>query len=279
MGYEEKKHALKMYLSELAGKNMALAFSGGVDSSLLLILCSMAAREKGTQLTAITAHTDLHPHGDTDVARRVAEGTGARFEVIELDVLDEAGIRMNPSDRCYRCKHYLFAKLLERAKQLGASYVIEGTNSDDLHVYRPGIKALKELGILSPLAKIGFTKAEVRRLAEETGVPVAKRASTPCMATRFPYNTRLDTKMMALLNDAEAWLRSQGFYNVRLRVHAEITRLEIDGEDMEKLLSCRKDVVERLKAIGLDYITLDLEGYRSGSMDIHMKERTLKERR
>ena len=263
------------YLSELAVKDMIVAFSGGVDSSLLLILCCMVAKGKGTTVTAVTAHTDLHPYGDIDVARRVAQGTGARFEVIELDVLDEAGIRMNPLDRCYRCKHYLFDKLLERAEQLGASYVIEGTNSDDLHVYRPGIKALNELGILSPLAKVGFSKAEVRRLAEEMGAHVAKRASTPCMATRFPYNTRLDSKLMERLGDAEAWLHGQGFYNVRLRVHGEIARLEIDDKEMERLLACRKNVVERLKAIGLDYVTLDLEGYRSGSMDIHVNERTL----
>lgn len=265
---------MKTYLAELAGKDLVVAFSGGVDSSLLLILCCMAAREKGTKVTAVTAHTDLHPHGDIDIARRVAEGTGARFEVIELDVLDEAGIRMNPVDRCYRCKHFLFGKLLERAEQLGASYVIEGTNSDDLNVYRPGIKALNELGILSPLAKVGFSKADVRRLAEEMGASVAKRASTPCMATRFLYNTRLDTELMGRLGDTEAWLRGLGFYNVRLRVHGAIARLEIDEKDMERLLACRKDVVERLKAIGLDYITLDLEGYRSGSMDIHIYERT-----
>ncbi len=273
MGYEEKKKALKAYLSQLAEKDLVVAFSGGVDSSLLLVLCSKMAKEKGTVVTAVTVHTDLHPNEDVDIARHVAEGIGVRFEVIELNVLEEAGIRMNPEDRCYRCKHYLFDKLLEKARQLGASYVIDGTNSDDLLVYRPGIKALGELGILSPLAKNCFTKAEVRQLAEEEGVSVAQRASMPCMATRFPYNTRLSAEMMTRLGEAEAWLRGQGFYNVRLRVHGEIARLEIDGKDMERMLLNREAVVEKLKAIGLTYITLDLEGYRSGSMDIHVNKK------
>ncbi len=273
MGYEEKKQALRAYLSILAEKDLVVAFSGGVDSSLLLVLCSRAAKEHGTTVTSVTVHTDMHPHEDVDIASHVAEGTNAKFEVIELDVLDNAGIRMNPVDRCYRCKHYLFEKLLERALQLGASYVIEGTNSDDMQVYRPGIRALGELGILSPLAKTGFTKTEVRRFAGELGIPVAQRASMPCMATRFPYDTRLSTEMMTRLGEAETWLRSQGFYNVRIRVHGEIARLETDGKDMEKLLENRKAVVEKLKVLGLAYITLDLEGFRSGSMDIHIKER------
>ena len=273
MVYGEKKRALITYLSELAEKDLAVAFSGGVDSSLLLFLCCNAARQKGTQVTAVTVQTSLHPHEDAELARRVAEAAGAHFEKIQTDVLDEAGIRMNHEDRCYRCKRHLFGKLLERAAQLGAPHVLEGTNADDLQVYRPGLRALSELGILSPLAQMGVTKAEVRQLASEMGVPVAKRASMPCMATRFPYNTRLDTQLMGRLGEAEAWLRSQGFYNVRLRVHGDIVRLETDAKDFEKLLAVRQTVTERLKAIGLAYITLDLEGYRSGSMDIHIKER------
>ena len=192
MDCKEKNKALEARLLSLAGNNLVVAFSGGVDSSLLLLKCCQAARERGTEVTAVTMQTRLHPHGDVDIARRVAEEAGARHVVIEIDELDDAGIRMNPIDRCYRCKRCLFGKLRQMADEQGASCVIEGTNWDDLHTYRPGIKALKELGIESPLAELGITKTDVRQMAREMGLSVAQRASTPCMATRFPYGTRLD---------------------------------------------------------------------------------------
>lgn len=271
MEYEEKKQALKAYLMELAEKDVLVAFSGGVDSSLMLRLCCDAAKQKGTKVYAVTMQTGLHPHGDVDIARRVAEEAGAEHLVIQLNELDEAGIRDNPLDRCYRCKRLLFAKLLGKAEQLGASYVVEGTNESDLHVYRPGIKALKELGILSPLAKFDIAKPEVRQMAAELGVSVARRASTPCMVTRFPYNTRLTYDDLERADKAEEWLRQQGFYNVRLRIHGEVVRIEIDEKDMGALLLKREDVVAELKKLGYTYITLDMEGYRQGSMDIHIK--------
>ena len=271
MEYEEKKQALKAYLMELAEKDVLVAFSGGVDSSLMLRLCCDAAKQKGTKVYAVTMQTGLHPHGDVDIARRVAEEAGAEHLVIQLNELDEAGIRDNPLDRCYRCKRLLFAKLLGKAEQLGAFYVVEGTNESDLHVYRPGIKALKELGILSPLAKFDIAKPEVRQMAAELGVSVARRASTPCMVTRFPYNTRLTYDDLERADKAEEWLRQQGFYNVRLRIHGEVVRIEIDEKDMGALLLKREDVVAELKKLGYTYITLDMEGYRQGSMDIHIK--------
>ena len=271
MDYEEKKQALKAYLLELAEKDVVVAFSGGVDSSLMLRLCCEAAKQKGTKVYAVTMQTGLHPHGDVDIARRVAEEAGAEHQVIKLNELDEAGIRDNPLDRCYRCKRLLFAKLLGKAEQLGATYVIEGTNESDLHVYRPGIKALKELGILSPLAKFEIAKPEVRQMAAELGVSVARRASTPCMVTRFPYNTRLTYEDLERADQAEEWLRKQGFYNVRLRIHGEVVRIEIDEKDMGALLLKREEVVAELKKLGYTYITLDMEGYRQGSMDIHIK--------
>ena len=271
--YEQEKKSLEAHLLELAESDIVVAFSGGVDSSLLLMLCCKAAREKGTKVTAVTMLTRLHPHGDEDIARRVAEEAGACHVLMRLDELEDAGIRMNPEDRCYRCKRLLFGELQKKAAEIGATCVIEGTNADDLHVYRPGIRALRELGIRSPLAECGITKSNVRQMAQEMGLSVARRASTPCMATRFPYNTPLDYEAMARVDEAERWLREQGFYNVRLRVHGDIARLEIDNQDMGKLLKIQKDVVNRLKTMGFAYVTLDLEGFRSGSMDIHIKKK------
>lgn len=270
MNYEEKKQALTAYIAQLARQDVALAFSGGVDSSLLLKMCCEAASLTGKKVYAITMHTRLHPMKDLDIATRVAQEAGAEHVVIFVDELGEAGIDGNPVDRCYRCKKTLFQKLKAKALELGAVCVMDGTNEDDMHVYRPGIKALVELDVISPLAKFGITKEEVRKLAAEYGVSVAHRPSTPCMATRFPYGTQLSYEAMRQVDEAEEWLRAQGLYNVRVRVHDNVARIEVDKEDMPKLLSWSEQVASTLKGMGYDYVALDLEGFRSGSMDIHI---------
>lgn len=270
--YEEKKQQLLKEICELTKEDLVLAFSGGVDSSLLLKICCEAAKENGTNVYAVTVHTELHPMKDLEIAVAVAKEAGARHLVVRIDELKEAGIEYNPEDRCYLCKKLLFSRLKEKAEELHAGYIVEGTNEDDLHVYRPGIRALRELGILSPLAQTGFTKQEVRKLAEEYGVSVANRPSTPCMATRFPYGAKLDYDSMRRVEQGEEWIRSLGFYNVRIRVHGGIARIEIDIDQMPLLLEKKEEIISKLKELGYDYITLDLEGFRSGSMDIHIKK-------
>lgn len=271
MGYKEKKQSLIQYLSERMIEDTAVAFSGGVDSSLLLKICCDQAGKTGNKVYAITLHTMLHPAADLEIAARVAKEAGAVHLVLHIDELNEAGIRFNPVDRCYLCKKCLFQKLIEKAKEHGVTQILEGTNADDLKVYRPGIRAVQELGVLSPLAKYDFTKEEVRRLAEEYHISVANRPSTPCMATRFPYGTELSYDRIKDVESGEQWLRERGFYNVRLRVHGKIARIEVDQESMESLLTIREEVIRELSRYGYDYITLDLMGFRSGSMDIHLK--------
>ena len=190
--YEQKRRKLLEKIDDLSNENIVLAFSGGVDSSLLLKICCDSAKKSGKKVYAITVHTELHPMKDIEIATKVAKEAGAEHMIVRIDELQDAGIRYNPTDRCYRCKKLLFSRLKEKAGELGAKIIVEGTNEDDLHVYRPGIRALQELEILSPLAECGFTKREVRKLAEEYGVSVANRPSTPCMATRFPYGAKLD---------------------------------------------------------------------------------------
>ena len=271
MVYEEKKRALQDYLLKLTKHDVAVAFSGGVDSSLLLHLCCEAAKQNGTKVYAVTMQTELHPQSDLEIARKVASEAGAKHIIIKIDELEEAGIGMNPVNRCYLCKLSLFKKIQEEALLLGISNIVEGTNEDDLHVYRPGIQALKELDIISPLAKFNIGKEEVRKMAEEYGISVSGRASTPCMATRFPYGTKLSKDLMQKVAEVEEWLRNKGVYNVRLRVHGNIGRFEVDRNDMPLFLEQWKEIAERTKQIGLDYVTLDLEGFRSGSMDIKLK--------
>ncbi len=271
--YEEKCRLLKEQLSRYASEDVAVAFSGGVDSSLLLKIVCEAARETGKKVYGVFLRTMLHPQGELEEAMQVAQETGAIFHVIEVDELEEADIADNPADRCYRCKRYLFQVMKEEMKLLQVYRILEGTNEDDLHVYRPGIRAVRELGMISPLADAGMTKKEVRRMAAEYGLTVSGKPSAPCLATRFPYGTRITYQEMQRAGEGEVFLKSLGLYNVRLRVHGKIARIETDPQDMSKLIEERDSVIEYLKKLGYTYITLDLEGFRSGSMDIDLQNK------
>lgn len=271
-GYKIKVENLKKLMETYAKEDVIVAFSGGVDSSLILKMMCEASKKTGCVVYGILLHTMLHPSGEAESAAKIAKEVGAQFRALEIDELQGADIEYNPADRCYRCKKYLFQSILNEAKNLHVHTVMEGTNKDDLYVYRPGIRAVKELGIVSPLAKAGLTKEEVRRLAAEYGVSVFNKPSTPCLATRFPYGTQLSYSAMRKVEQGEAFLKELGFYNVRLRVHGEIVRIEVDNGDMDILLEQREKVVSYLKGLGYHYITIDLEGFRSGSMDINIKE-------
>lgn len=266
--YNEKITKLKNEISAGVSGDVMVAFSGGVDSSLLLKMVCEEAKKYGSKVYGILLHIMLHPSGNVEECREVAKETGGEFLTIELDELEQAGIADNPKDRCYLCKRYMFGALKEKAEELGVENIFEGTNADDLKEYRPGIRAVRELGIRSPLAEAGFTKEEVRRLAEEYGISVSKKPSTPCLATRFPYGSRLTYENMRTVERGEAFLRELGFYNVRLRVHDSLVRIEIDTEDMGLVETKKKEIVTYLKSLGYMYVTLDLEGFRSGSMDV-----------
>ena len=275
--YEEKCRLLHRLMEAYTMGHTAVAFSGGADSSLLLKLAVMHAGENGKRVIAVTAGTELHPAGDEEVARRVALETGAEHRVLAVRELQSAGIDRNPADRCYHCKKYLFEAIRDEAAREGARAVLEGTNADDLKQYRPGLRALEELGIKSPLREAGFTKSEVRRLAEEYGISVANRPSAPCLATRFPYGEQLTVEKLRTVERGEDYLKGLGLGNVRLRVHGNIARIEADEGDMGLLMHKRNEVAAKLKEIGYGYITLDMEGFRSGSMD-EMLPREMKER-
>ena len=266
--FDQKRKELQELMDRYARQDVAVAFSGGVDSSLLLKLACKAAEGTGRRVYGVTMETRLHPAGEIREAKRAAEEMGAAHLTILVDELEGAKILDNPPDRCYRCKKLLFTKLLEKTKELGVPVVLEGTNEDDLHVYRPGIRALKELQILSPLAQVHMTKEEVRRLAADYGLPEASKPSTPCLATRLPYGAALSYEAMAQVERGETYLKALGFGNVRLRVHGQVARLEVDVRDFPALLLQKEEIVRYLKETGYTYITLDLEGFRSGSMDV-----------
>lgn len=236
--YEEKKRKLYENMKHYLQEDICLAFSGGVDSSLLLILAKSCVKEqqKKSNIYAVTFDTMLHPSCDLDTAKKVAKEAEVFHQVLCVNELEQEEIRFNPENRCYLCKKTLFSKLQEFAKSKGISIILEGTNEDDLHVYRPGLQAIHELGIKSPLAEAGFTKEEVRKLAKELGVSVAERPSTPCLATRLPYGTEISMGVLERIAKGEEYLHTLGFPVVRLRVHGEIARIEIPQKEFESFL-------------------------------------------
>lgn len=261
---------LKLMMDKYTDKDVMVAFSGGVDSSLLLKMACDSASKKGNNVYAVTLHTMLHPLNELENAQKVAKEVGAIHFIIQVDELQNAGILQNPLDRCYLCKKYLFEEVLKKAYELHVDTIMDGTNEDDLHVYRPGIRAIQELGIISPLAKSGITKEEVRQLAAEYGISASDRPSAPCLATRFPYGTILSHEKMDMVEKGELYIKAFGIYNVRLRIHGDIARIEVDEQDISKILVHKEEIITYLKTLGYVYITLDLEGFRSGSMDINL---------
>lgn len=267
--YEEKKRALYKQMEAYVKQDVCIAFSGGVDSSLLLKIakeCGNKVNPEG-KIYGVTFDTTLHPSCDLEIAEKVAKEAGVIHKVISVNELEQGEIRFNPVNRCYLCKKALFQRLIEYAGSVRVSLVLEGTNEEDLHVYRPGLKAIRELGIISPLADAGFTKEEVRRLAGELGISVAKRPSTPCLATRLPYGTEIRPEILERVARGEEFLKNSGFPVVRIRLHGNIVRIEIPKTDFGRFMKNAEAMTAELKKMGFSYVTLDLEGFRSGSMD------------
>jgi len=246
--------------------SVAIAFSGGVDSTFL---SKVAADALGSKALAVTARSETYTEEEFDMACRIAREIGIRHKVIETEELGIGGFADNPPRRCYYCKHELFSKLLETAREEGLAFVADGTNADDTGDFRPGMDAAKELGIRSPLAEAGLTKPVIRKLSEELGLPTWDKPPVACLASRFPYGHKITRESLLMVAEAERFLRSLGFSTVRVRHYGPAARIEVDPAELPRLASTeiRGHVVEKLKSVGYTYVTLDLEGYRSGSMN------------
>ena len=264
---ENKLNELRRMLEKLSADGICEAFSGGVDSALLLSVLSELHARKPFPLLAVVFSTPFHTAEETASAMKQAEELDVQTELIERDVLSDPVLRDNPKDRCYHCKRSLFSEMKRIAAARGIQNLVDGTNADDTQAYRPGRKALEELGVLSPLALCGFTKDEIRAAARELLVPVADKPSSPCLATRFPYGTHMTDEALRKVERGENILRGFGLDVVRLRVHGDVARIETDADGCEIVSGRRFEVAFALRQAGFPYAALDLEGFRSGSMD------------
>lgn len=259
-----KYEKLKDHIASL--ESVAIAFSGGVDSTFLLY----AAKEAlGNRLIAVTASSCSFPVRELNEAKAYCEKMGIRHRVVRSEELEIEGFAHNPKNRCYLCKHELFEKIRAVADEEGIAEVAEGSNLDDNGDYRPGLMAVAELGVKSPLREIGFTKNEIRVLSKHFGLPTWNKQSFACLSSRFPYGELISEGKLAMVDKAEQYLLDLGFHQLRVRIHGKVARIELMPEEFPKFMEeeCRNNVYKKFKMIGFDYVTLDILGYRTGSMN------------
>ena len=261
---EAKLEHLRAALCEIG--SAVVAFSSGVDSTFLL---RVAHEELGARVVAATIRSHTFPKRELDEAAAFCRAEGVRHEIIDSEELDIPGFAENPPDRCYHCKRELFSKLLAFARENGLAAVLEGSNLDDDGDYRPGRRAIRELGIVSPLHEAGLTKAEIRALSREMGLPTSNKPSFACLASRFPYGERITAAALARVEKAEQWLLDAGLGLTQLRVrsHGNLARIEVPPDAIPRLAARAAEIAAAFKNIGFAYVTLDLRGYRTGSMN------------
>lgn len=260
---QKKQNHLDEYLKQLG--SVVLAFSGGVDSTYLM---HEARKVLGDRAMAVTMNLASVPEREVADAIEYCQKEGIRQEVVKMDQFKIEGFAENPANRCYLCKYFLFSSLKKIAEKEGFAHVIDGTNLNDASQYRPGLKALSELGIKSPLRHAGLYKADIRALSKEAGLPTWSKPSFACMATRFPYGETITEEKLSMVERAEDYLFDKGFKQFRVRLHeGNMARIEVLPEDLWKLFRLHDEVTRTFKALGFAYVTMDLQGYRMGSMD------------
>ncbi|KPU45899.1 NH(3)-dependent NAD(+) synthetase [Oxobacter pfennigii] len=264
MSINEKLDKLKEILKEMG--SVVLGFSGGVDSTFLL---RVASDVLGDKVMAITASSAAFPQREMNEAIMFAGNNKIKHKVIVSEELDIDGFSQNPIDRCYHCKKELFTKISQTAKEEGFKYIIDGANVDDKGDYRPGMDAARELGVRSPLLEAGLNKADIRALSKDMDLPTWDKPSFACLSSRIPYGQEITREKLGMIDIAEQYLLDKGFRQVRVRHHGEIARIEVAPNEREKFFSLNlmDETASKFKEIGFNYVTLDIKGYRTGSMN------------
>ena len=270
---KEKQRRLEEILAGMG--SVAVAYSSGVDSTFLL---KTAHDVLGGRAVALTARSCIFPARESAEALEFCRDRGIEQIMAEARPLEIAGFRDNPPERCYLCKKALFTRFLELARERGIPWVAEGSNTDDLGDYRPGLAAVAELGVRSPLREAGLGKAEIRELSRALGLPTWDKPSFACLASRFAYGETITAEKLAMVERAEQRLLELGFRQFRVRVHGNLARIEVLPEEMERLFSLAETLHGEFRALGFLYVTADLAGFRSGSMNLALGERASENR-
>ncbi|MDR2441335.1 MAG: ATP-dependent sacrificial sulfur transferase LarE [Planctomycetaceae bacterium] len=259
---------LKEYLSQF--DRLAIAFSGGVDSTFLLWSAQIVLKNR---IIAVTARSCSFPKRELDEASNFVQKNGIEHIIVDSEELDIEGFAKNPINRCYLCKTELFTKIRHIADSHGIRYIAEGSNADDEGDYRPGLQAVSELGILSPLRHTKLTKNDIRQLSSEQGLPTWNKQSFACLSSRFPYGEDITKERLTMIDQTEQFLLDSGFRQVRVRFHGNLARIETDDDGFQKLFDkkLRETIYKRFKEIGFVYVSIDILGYRTGSMNEPLK--------
>ncbi len=250
----------------LSMERVLVAFSGGVDSTLLL---KVAHDLLGDNVIAVTATSPIYPAFEIEEAIEITKTMSVQHLIVQNEALIDKQFIDNPPDRCYWCKKAVFSKLHSIADEHGLEYIVDGTNYDDINDFRPGMQAVKELEIRSPLQEAGLTKEEIRNISKRLGLPTWNKPAYACLASRFPYGTIITEDNLDRVDRAEAFLRAQGWQQLRVRHHDKTAKIELPPDEIDRLLTApmRNKIVEYLKGLGYIYVTVDLEGYRTGSLN------------
>ena len=265
---EKKLNDLKKYIADL--KSLAVGFSGGVDSSFLLAVAHEVLNDRAIAVTAVDASI---PERELEEAKAFCKERGIRHILCKVDPLSIDAYRNNTPDRCYFCKKGVFSNIRKIAEENGIEYVAEGSNTDDMGDYRPGLRAVSELSVKSPLREAGLSKAEIRMLSKEMGLPTWSKPACACLASRFVYGEEITEEKLHMIDSAEQFLIEHGFFEERVRMHGNIARIEVPPADIARIAAedIRDAIYERFKSLGFMYVTLDLKGYRTGSMNEALK--------